>query len=610
MVNRILRAEAILPSSLDLSLESTAPVKAAATVQGIMLTGTSGADVLQGGAGDDSLSGMAGNDTIIGGGGHDSLRAHEGNDLIFAGDGNDNVLAGDGNDTVWAGAADTGDDEVSGQAGDDILGGRYGNDTLVGGAGADTLYGSYGDDMLFGSGTARDGVAYNNTDASNAIWAGYGDDYLQAGHGGDTLATGEGDDTVKGGNGNDAIYGGPQAGNGARNDDYLLGNGGNDSIYGAVGDDYIDGGSGNDLLYAGSGDDTVYGGSGNDTLYAGKGYDYLIGEGGRDQFFVAYDSEFVWISDYYADDDSITILNSHGGGVDFEEFLDSGYNTTVDTADGVMFDLDNGRQLFLSGLTIEELTGAPVDPGEGQLDPDLPEIPSNWGSSATLEIGEEYYSQIDYSGDQDWIILAVDSFGGVEITIEMKGLSSGAGTLEYPEVRGVYDNNGFSLPVRIEPGADGNDSKVSFYAYSPGEYAIIVNSYPADSIGTYILSAEETGPAPEIPDDWTTGATAPTFGSFFGDIETPGDVDWIAVSLRGGVTYQFDLAGWLGVDDAYIYGIYDWEGSSLGDFEDDDSGPGLDARINFLAWDSDIYYIAVGAADASTGGYVLSVEPI
>lgn len=564
------------------------------------LDGTDAGDLLQGLGGDDTLDGKAGDDSLYGGDGDDRIIAGNGNDLVYAGNGDDYIELGLGNDTLWAGVSDVGDDEIYGGQGDDVLGGNGGNDTIVGGVGADTVYAGEGEDILYGNGTSS--TDYHR----NELWAGGGNDLLRAGESGDTLASGEGDDTCIGGAGNDAMYGGKQNGAGDTNNDHFEGKGGNDSMYGAVGNDWIDGGADVDLIYGGDGDDTIFGGSGDDIIRGNAGDDYMTGGIGYDAFVIEPGDDLDWITDFDPYDDTIWITAWYNGPIEFSDVVKAGVEKVRENVSGLEIDLGEGQVLFLEGISLDDLPDNP-----DKLDPSLPEIPAGWWSSAELDLGGSYYSQIDTLDDRDWLALAVDlteySVHGAKIVIDMLGSSTGDGTLDTPVIVQVYDNNGFSLPVFHEPGATGSNDRAYFYAYSSNEYMIEVRS--SYSIGTYVLEARYDGLAEEIPESYYTLATAPSYGAFFGDIETPGDIDWIGVIFHEGFEYQIDLLGRDGVDDTYIYGIYDESGHLIPGTEDDDGGTGLDARINLVVNESGIYHVAVGAADDATGGYVLNISP-
>ncbi|MEA2445399.1 MAG: surface adhesion protein [Thermoleophilales bacterium] len=106
-----LSAAIVAPASHSQPAPATCNGKAATIVApegGLIVNGSSKADVIVGTAGDDFI------------------RGNGGNDLICGGDGNDSLLGGSGNDTLY------------GEAGKDTLIGGGGTDKLHGGPGADT----------------------------------------------------------------------------------------------------------------------------------------------------------------------------------------------------------------------------------------------------------------------------------------------------------------------------------------------------------------------------------------------------------------------------------------------------------------------------------------
>jgi|GEM_PF-6608358 len=120
---------------------------------GVVLTGTTGNDLLvantdgdsqiDGLGGQDCLIGGAGNDTILGKGGNDVIAGRGGNDNLLGGANHDTITGGDGNDTIKGG---NGHDELFGGDGDDFMRGFAGNDLIDGQAGADTIQGDPGND--------------------------------------------------------------------------------------------------------------------------------------------------------------------------------------------------------------------------------------------------------------------------------------------------------------------------------------------------------------------------------------------------------------------------------------------------------------------------------
>ena len=213
---------------------------------------------------------------------------------------NDDINLGDGDDYVDAGP---GDDTVKGNGGNDVLLGGSGNDNIDGGRGADYIEGGFGADKLYGGKYANSTYVYgyyqgnqwipgyyvDTVDhATNLIYGGGGDDYIEGGYGADVL---------DGGDGADRIYGGGKSyydGSNIRDHDIIYGRGGDDRIDGEEGDDVIYGGTGNDYIYGGSGSDTIYGEEGDDTIFAQNGslsddytVDYVFGGAGNDTIYIA-----------------------------------------------------------------------------------------------------------------------------------------------------------------------------------------------------------------------------------------------------------------------------------------------------------------------------------
>ncbi|WP_343525506.1 cadherin domain-containing protein [Sphingomonas sp.] len=139
-------------------------------VQGEVVVGTSGDDVLNGGIGDDSLSGLGGSDILVGGPGADRLDGGEGSDQVDYTRSSAGVTvyldgtAGVGGDAQ--GDVLTGIENINGSLHDDVLVGDSGSNLLDAGPGNDVLIGHGGGDTLIG-GDGTDTVSY--ADAASGI---------------------------------------------------------------------------------------------------------------------------------------------------------------------------------------------------------------------------------------------------------------------------------------------------------------------------------------------------------------------------------------------------------------------------------------------------------
>ena len=260
----------------------------------VVVTGTSGADVIDASYTDpngdqidagDGTGPLGNEDTVSAGDGNDSVEAGLENDIVFGGGGDDTLEGGDGNDTLYG---DTDNISPGGVAGDDSILGGAGNDVIFGEDGADTIRGNGGGDTIFGGGGA---------------------------------------DTIRGDGGGDLIDGGDGA-------DTIAGDGGADTIRGGEGADSIDGNAGNDLIGAEPVDDST-------TL------DWSARDENGNQVPVVF-SDLDGLHSVSGDD-----LNADGNASTGVETSGADDSVTVDIAGPFMqliFTFDNGESATNSGL--------------------------------------------------------------------------------------------------------------------------------------------------------------------------------------------------------------------------------------------------------------------
>lgn len=92
-----------------------------------------------------------------------------------------------------------------------------------------------------------------------------------------------------------------------------------------------------------------------------------------------------------------------------------------------------------------------------------------------------------------------------------------------------------------------------------------------------------------------------------GAVNTNGDVDWLAVELVAGETYEINLQS---VDfDTYFQGIYDADAVAIAGTTNDDGGDGLNSRMVFTATTTGTYFLSARAF-SGTGEYNLSINNV
>lgn len=334
------------------------------SLQGLVLTGTEGADTVAGGSGDDTLVGSPGADLMDGRGGRDTLD-YAGSDTGVTVNLNSGAAAGGDaeGDTVvsienliGSNFEDvlTGDDRINRLTGgfrDDTLSGAGSADELFGGGGGDSLLGGPGNDTLDGgvSGDTLDGGS-----GADRLFGGDGVDSLTGNLNADSLFGGAGADRLSGGAAGDLLDGGTE------NDD-LDGGAGPDTLFGGAGSDELLGRSARDTLDGGADDDSLFGGTGNDLLIGGQGGDALFGGGGRDRADYSTASAAVVVDLTGAETASGDALGDSFAGI--EDLGGSAFSDrlTGDAADNHLFGEAGNDNLFGGAGNDTLFGGAGID---------------------------------------------------------------------------------------------------------------------------------------------------------------------------------------------------------------------------------------------------------
>lgn len=257
-------------------------------IEGVLMLGEDGDDLLIGSPHVDQMNGSGGNDTLLGGDSRDTLRGGSGRDSLNGGGGNDLVVGqGGSGDSVTGGA---GDDTLNGGAGVDVLIEQVDvNLTLtsnsLSGMGAD-VFSALEVFEISGNDSANtiDASGFTTPGSLLIINGGGGDDVIVGSILDDSIHGGSGNDSLRGGGGNDFLDGesGADTLNGGAGDDTLIGGDGADGLSGFTGNDLLNGNSDDDTLYGGAGNDTLLAAAGNDTAIGGDGADVVRGHSGDD----------------------------------------------------------------------------------------------------------------------------------------------------------------------------------------------------------------------------------------------------------------------------------------------------------------------------------------
>ena len=241
-------------------------------------------------------------------------------------------------------------------------------------------------------------------------------------------------------------------------------------------------------------------------------------------------------------------------------------------------------------------------------------------TTGTVAVGDSVTGTLGHETDRDWIAVTLEA--GKLYQIDLKGRGSGEGTLQDPNLRGIYDANGnliagtanddYGYLVYFGLGGVGpfthratRDSRVNFAPDEDATYYVSVSSPEGNipNVGTYKLSVVE------IVDDYSadtgTTGTVEVDGSATGSIDPGDDVDWFRVSLEAGKHYRIEIKGadeeGGTLQEPQLMGVYDSEGNFLA------------KMVNFWLREDGTYFVAVSGTprwNLAGGTYTVSVAEI
>ena len=179
-----------------------------------------------------------------------------------------------------------------------------------------------------------------------------------------------------------------------------------------------------------------------------------------------------------------------------------------------------------------------------------------------------------FTSDHDWF--AVELEAGKTYRIELRGADTEDGTLPDPLLFGIYDAYGGYIDRTRDDGAGvGRNSRTIFEPGSSGTYYVAA---AGGWNGTYTLSVEEVSLSDDYAASVSTTGTVAVGGSTTGNIEKPGDRDWLAVELEAGKLYRIDVRSDYAQDDPLTHtlltGIYDSGGAYIEGTRDQAGGQG------------------------------------
>ena len=231
----------------------------------------------------------------------------------------------------------------------------------------------------------------------------------------------------------------------------------------------------------------------------------------------------------------------------------------------------------------------------------------NSAANATIVTSDSVTGSLEYNADEDWFAFTGQAGNEYELSVEMGTMNDSVLYLY------GYDGNTNSVQMIVyndDYSSIDFSSKIYWNCTTTGTYYLKMMAYEPDDLGTYTInilggSADVT----EHGDTYDRATNIIPGDSIEGSIETGGDVDYFSFSAQSGQTYTFTTE-LRSLQDTVMF-LYDTNGVTLLDENDDVSEQEYHSSFTFQCQTSGTYYIKVTAYDETlTGTYVLSLTAI
>lgn len=387
-----------------------------------------------------------------------------------------------------------------------------------------------------------------------------------------------------------------------------------ENAYGQDGDDRLVGNDAANLLLGRGGADQLLPGLGFDTVDGGADQDEIIGTArelnwDRIESVTGRDRIFVKEAAFDLGDMSVTQLGSG----DYRLSVDGGaassrFNMLLDSSIGAP---GSGYQFVVTPRgddTIIEFVIGDDYAGNASTDGQLAAQRTGYRAETLYE----QYGVIETPGDVDWFsVLPLLGSNGADTAFEVRSVGADAGTLSAPQVSLYRQDTGALIGGDAGSGAGGTARFVLSGGAAFDTYYVAVSGGNG-ATGSYTVRAVQADDHPDEPYSYSpffaAGYLQPNDDARRMELETVGDQDYLGIELTAGVSYTFTARGAenrFGATTDTRLTLRREDGSFVA--QDNNSGPGSDASLNYTANTAGTHYLVVdagsSAADRRIGYY-------
>ncbi|WP_417525604.1 pre-peptidase C-terminal domain-containing protein [Marinovum sp.] len=208
-----------------------------------------------------------------------------------------------------------------------------------------------------------------------------------------------------------------------------------------------------------------------------------------------------------------------------------------------------------------------------------------------------------HAGDTDWLPVTLQAGKTYEFDFRGEGGFDA-------KIAGLHDPAGALIA-----GTEASAGPISFSATADGTYFLAMAAEDGVMAGNVQIKVT----VDDYTADITTTGRVDVNGITTGELEAPGDHDWIGVDLTAGETYRIEYRG-LNTGEGTLYdpdpgGIYDSAGAFISGSAGDVGGAVYDVLSYFTAPATDRYYLSIfsdgsGPSGANLGSYTVEVTSL
>jgi hypothetical protein len=291
---------------------------------------------------------------------------------------------------------------------------------------------------------------------------------------------------------------------------------------------------------------------------------------------------------------------------DFVPVVNAVYNASGEVA-FTQTDLDN---LIIPSATADyfiEIASQDTLTGDYQVSVTQPEdISADKQTSGIVVLDTPVDGTIDFPDDEDWFKTSLTGGNSYHISLQGTGLND-------PLISGIYNSSGTLISNTFDDdNGEGLNSSLDFTPSSSGNYFIAVESYDS-GIGNYQLTVNiNPNNYDGLLSNKSTLGDIKVGGSSLGAIEQEGDKDWFKMTLVANTTYLIGMEGQSSgkgtLADPVIDYVFNKAGLLIPDTQDNDSGYGKNALLEFTPTTSGDYFVSARGYYSQTGTYTLTLN--